>query len=52
MQADATFKLACLGYPVLIIGFGDIDKVFHPVSKDETGFDYKFVFQALLFAIN
>ena len=55
LQADATYKLTWLGYPVLIIGFSDMDRVFHPISialcKGETGLDYKFIFKALQIAI-
>ena len=56
IQADATYKLVWIGYPVLIIGFSDMDKVFHPICialcKDETGLDYQFIFRSLQIGID
>ena len=51
LQTDATYKLTWQGYPVLLVGTSDADKVFHPfalaVTKGETTTDFTFLFQAL-----
>ena len=55
LQADATYKLLWLNYPVLIIGMSDREKVFHPLGlalcKQETGNDFTFIFKSLLIGI-
>jgi hypothetical protein len=51
LQADATYKLLWLGYPVLIIGISDSCNVFHPlgmsISRDEKADDFAFIFNSL-----
>ena len=51
IQADSTYKLIWNGFPVLIIGTSDADKVFHPfliaICTNETQHDFHFVFNSL-----
>lgn len=51
VQIDATYKLVWQGYPVIIAGTTDKNKVFHPfvlsVTKGESANDFEFVFRAL-----
>ena len=51
IQADATYKLLWHNFPVLIIGFSDMDKVFHPLGlalcTTERGADFEFIFNSL-----
>lgn len=55
LQADATYKLVWLGFPVLIIGASDMNKVFHPfgltLSRDEKSEDFEFIFKSLIIGI-
>ena len=55
LQADATYKLVWLGYPVLILGVSDKHNVFHPfgisLCKDEKTHDFAFLFKALQIGI-
>ncbi len=55
LHADATYKLTWLGYPVLIIGTSDMDKVFHPLGialcTDEKSDDFQFIFSSLKIGI-
>ena len=55
LHAKATYKLVRFGYPVLIIGVSDMDKVFHPLGltlcKDEKSNDWEFIFRALKIGI-
>ena len=55
LHADATYKLTLLGYPVLIIGTSDMDKVFHPLGislcTDEKSEDFQFIFASLKIGI-
>lgn len=52
LQADATYKLTWLGFPVLIIGISDVNNVFHPfglaLTRDETADDFEFLFTSLI----
>ena len=52
LQADATYKLLWLGFPVLIIGMSDREKVFHPIGislcKGEGEADFEFIFKSLV----
>ena len=56
LQADATYKLLWLGFPVLIIGISDMNKIFHPIGialcKDEKTADFAFIFNSLVIGIN
>jgi hypothetical protein len=56
IQADATYKLVWLSFPVLIIGISDMDKVFHPLGialcKDEKSKDFEFIFNGLKIGID
>ena len=49
--ADATYKLICQGFPVLISGTTDLQRHFHPVSvsicSNEAVDDFTFIFSAL-----
>ena len=51
IQTDATYKLVWQGFPILLVGGSDSDRVFHPlgiaVCSREAHFDYKFLFDAL-----
>ena len=51
-QADGTYKLVWQGFPVLVIGTSDADKVFHPlgisITTKERKFDYKFLFNGIV----
>ena len=51
VQTDATYKLTWQGYPFLLVGTSDADKVFHPfavaITKGETAEDFAFIFRAL-----
>ena len=51
MLADATYKILWRGFPILIIGTTDKDKVFHPygiaITEGESSEDYAFVFECL-----
>jgi hypothetical protein len=51
VQIDATYKLIWQGYPVIIAGTTDKNKVFHPfllaVTTCERADDFEFVFHAL-----
>ncbi len=51
IQADATYKLIWQGFPVLIFGFSNANKRFHPlsiaISSHEAEDDFRFAFQAL-----
>ncbi len=55
IQADATYKLIWLGFPVLIIGISDMNKVFHPfelsLSRDEKTNNLAFIFSSLAIGI-
>jgi len=55
LQLDATYKLLWLGFPVLIAGFTDMDKVFHPIGlalcRDEKAEDFDFVCRGILHGI-
>lgn len=55
LQADATYKLNWLGYPVSVVGITDDENVFHSVglafSREEKTHDYAFVFRALLIGV-
>ena len=50
-KLDATYKLLWLGFPVLIVGISDINKVFHPLGiafcKDKKSNDFAFIFTSL-----
>ncbi|CAF0964252.1 unnamed protein product [Adineta steineri] len=49
--ADATYKLIWQGYPVLIIGTTDLNKVFHPfglaICTNEKTKDFEFIFRSV-----
>ena len=51
LHADATYKLVWEGFPVLIVGVSDKNKIFHPVGMaltyGETEKDFSFMFQLL-----
>ncbi|OAF65399.1 hypothetical protein A3Q56_06891 [Intoshia linei] len=51
IQAHATYKLICQGYPVLIAGTSDMNKRFHPVNlaviTEEKTEDYEFLFKSI-----
>jgi hypothetical protein len=55
IQADATYKLIWQGFPVLVVGSSDANKMFHPICvaicAHETEEDFKFVFRSLAAAI-
>ena len=52
IQYEATYKLIWSGYPVLLAGTSNCDRVFHPfllvVTKGESKEDFEFIFRALL----
>lgn len=54
-HSDATYKLMWQGFPVLIIGFSDRNRKFHPtgisVSTNERTADFKFLFSTIKNAI-
>lgn len=49
MNADATYRILREKCPIFLIGFSDMDKVFHPVligiASNETADDFKFFFK-------
>ncbi|CAF2123572.1 unnamed protein product [Rotaria magnacalcarata] len=51
INADATYKLIWQGYPVLIIGTTDLNKVFHPfglaICSNEKTKDFQFIFNSI-----
>ena len=51
IHADATYKLIWQGYPVLITGYSDANRQFHPISlaitMDEAKEDFHFIFAAV-----
>ena len=51
IQADGTFKITWQGYPVLIVGATDSNRLFHPfalaVSKSKSAADFGFLFKSL-----
>ncbi|CAF1449502.1 unnamed protein product [Adineta ricciae] len=51
IHADATYKLVWQGFPVLIVGTTDLNKVFHPfgmaVCSNEKTKDFQFIFNSL-----
>ena len=51
INADATYKLIWKGYPVLIIGTTDLNKVFHPfglaICSNEKMKDFQFIFNSI-----
>ncbi|CAF1167498.1 unnamed protein product [Adineta ricciae] len=51
INADATYKLIWQGYPVLIIGTTDLNKVFHPfglaICSNEKTKDFEFIFKSV-----
>ncbi len=48
LHADGTYKLNWNGYPVLLVGTSDKNRVFHPISisicYQEESEDYEFIF--------
>uniref|UniRef100_A0A915DJL1 RBR-type E3 ubiquitin transferase n=1 Tax=Ditylenchus dipsaci TaxID=166011 RepID=A0A915DJL1_9BILA len=54
VQTDATYKLNLLGYPVLVAGFSDANKRFHPtvigICSSESKFAYEGLFNAIKYA--
>jgi hypothetical protein len=56
VHADATYKLIWQGYPVLITGYSDADRKFHPlmlaVTTHETKMDFKFLFSAVIHGVD
>lgn len=52
---DATYKLNWLGFPLMVLGSVDRNKRFHPFiyacCSNETGLDFKFIFDAIRKAI-
>lgn len=50
-HTDATYKLLCQGFPVLVMDTTDLDRKFHPfgasVSTNEKAADFSFIFRAL-----
>ena len=53
LHTDGTYSLIWQGFPVIILGTSDCDRTFHPlgisVCSKEAHFDYKFVFNSLIF---
>lgn len=51
INADATYKLIWQGYPVLIIGTTDLNKMFHPfglaICSNEKTKDFQFIFNSI-----
>jgi len=51
LQVDATYKLLWQGFPVLVAGCSDQNRVFHPVTiavcTGETAEDFRFLFESL-----
>lgn len=51
IQRDATYKLIWQGYPVMVIGASDKNKLFHPcalaICQRETEEDFSFIFNSL-----
>ncbi|CAF3299791.1 unnamed protein product, partial [Rotaria sp. Silwood2] len=51
INAEATYKLIWQGYPVLIIGTTDLNKVFHPfglsICSNEKTKDFQFIFNSI-----
>lgn len=51
LQTDASYKVTWQGYPILLVGTSDKNKVFHPfalaVSKNERTEDFEFIFRAV-----
>lgn len=51
VQTDATYKVIWQGYPVMLVGTSDLDKIFHPfavaVCSAEAAEDFRFIFEAL-----
>lgn len=54
-QTDATYKLNWHGYPFLLVGTSDANRVFHPfavaLTKGETQEDFAFIFQEIYKAV-
>ena len=51
LQADTTYKLNWHGFPVLIVGFSDANRVFHPIAMatttKEESYDFQFIFYSI-----
>ena len=56
IHADATYKLIWQGFPVLIVGYSDANRKFHPlvlaVTVTETKFDFSFLFSSVIHGVN
>jgi hypothetical protein len=52
MNADATYRIFRERCPIFLIGFSDMDEVFHPVligiARNETADDFEFFFKVCL----
>lgn len=56
IHADATYKLIWQGFPVLIVGYSDQNRKFHPlvlaVTVNETKFDFSFLFSSVIHGVS
>lgn len=56
IHTDATYKLIWQGFPVLIVGYSDANRKFHPlvlgVTVNETKFDFSFMFSSVIHGVS